>query len=238
MRSDREPCHRSLDEQTPRGCPLTATDRFAREVAHDLNNILFVIRGNVHIANNLAESIDLIETLREILSAAQRVAKMADTFQIFSGHAPMSCDRLNLSKLVRTTCDRWTEVSARHAVISLDLANDCILTRSDACLLETLLESLLNNALEATLEHNVDKPTVGVSLRTMPDVYELQVTDNGPGIAESDREKIFEPYFTTRPQQRGMGLALARGIVRSHGGQIHVLCAQPGKTTIGITLPR
>jgi len=65
----------------------------------------------------------------------------------------------------------------------------------------------------------------------------VTVTDAGPGIAHDDAERVFEPFFTTKPDGMGMGLAISRSLVESHGGHIEAAPAPAGGTTFRFTLP-
>ena len=65
----------------------------------------------------------------------------------------------------------------------------------------------------------------------------IQVEDNGPGIAAADRNRIFDAFYTTRPDAMGMGLLIARAVIRSHGGTIQVRPRDAGGTVFEICLP-
>jgi signal transduction histidine kinase len=65
----------------------------------------------------------------------------------------------------------------------------------------------------------------------------MRVEDNGPGIAPADRKKIFDAFFTTRPEGLGMGLAIARSVIRAHGGRLEVEPRSPAGTVFTIDLP-
>ena len=90
-----------------------------------------------------------------------------------------------------------------------------------------VLLNLINNAFQAV--HEKSKPpeythTVIVTTKNLGDRVEIAVTDNGPGIPEAIKDKIFQPFFTTRPagQGTGLGLSLSYDIVKAHGGELQV----------------
>jgi signal transduction histidine kinase len=68
-------------------------------------------------------------------------------------------------------------------------------------------------------------------------MLEIRVSDTGPGISEEDRKHLFEPFFTTRPQGTGLGLALCREIVLSHGGRIELEPGEGPGATFRVLLP-
>ena len=105
-----------------------------------------------------------------------------------------------------------------------------------------VLLNLINNAFFAVSERNKKgeegyKPTVSVNTTKVGDKLEIKVADNGNGIPENIMEKIFQPFFTTKPtgQGTGLGLSLSYDIVKAHGGTLDV-DSQPGKTTFTINL--
>jgi signal transduction histidine kinase len=105
--------------------------------------------------------------------------------------------------------------------------------------------NLINNAFYAvTLRHSKGddsyQPTVWVSTRKLNDKIQISVKDNGNGIPENIKEKIFQPFFTTKPtgQGTGLGLSLAYDIVsKGHGGTIDIVSNAGSGTTFKITLP-
>jgi signal transduction histidine kinase len=95
--------------------------------------------------------------------------------------------------------------------------------------LEQALSALVSNAIEASLwpGRKSEAPLVAVTSRTMEDgsngaIWELRVADSGPGVVAEMRESIFQPYFTTKKDGNGIGLAVAQSVVKAHGGRISV----------------
>ena len=91
-----------------------------------------------------------------------------------------------------------------------------------------LLHNLLKNAVEALVDHEAGR----VLVRT-----ELRISDNGPGIPHQVRERLFEPYMTTKPRGTGLGLAIVRKIVEEHGGMIDIKEPRSGGVSISVRLP-
>jgi signal transduction histidine kinase len=104
--------------------------------------------------------------------------------------------------------------------------------------------NLINNAFYAVSERakregTSYQPQVTVTTKKTGDKIEIQVSDNGPGIPDSIREKIFQPFFTTKPtgQGTGLGLSLSYDIVKAHGGEIEVEAKENEGTTFKILIP-
>ncbi|MCB0659043.1 MAG: hypothetical protein KDC57_23025 [Saprospiraceae bacterium] len=97
--------------------------------------------------------------------------------------------------------------------------------------------NLINNAFQAIAE--VEKPEMVVSTKNLSDKIEIKVSDNGPGIPDTIKAKIFQPFFTTKPtgQGTGLGLSLAYDIVKSHGGELIVTSSIGAGATFTVSLP-
>ncbi len=102
-----------------------------------------------------------------------------------------------------------------------------------------VLLNLINNAFQACATDGIEKPTVTVSTNLLPEGIEISVKDNGTGIPDDIKDKIFQPFFTTKPtgQGTGLGLSLSYDIVKAHGGDLKVESGENEGTTFKIILP-
>jgi len=114
-------------------------------------------------------------------------------------------------------------------------AGDPIRLRADPFRLPQALRNLVQNAAEAT--HGTGRVEVAVR-STDPDSVEFVVTDDGPGLPESVRTRLFEPFVTTKPGGTGLGLAIARRLVEAHGGRLSFESRPGGGTVARVRLPR
>jgi signal transduction histidine kinase len=100
------------------------------------------------------------------------------------------------------------------------------------------LLNLFQNAIEALSQSNQLRRVLVVRCRRWEDRgVTIRVEDNGPGIAAADRNRIFDAFYTTRPEATGMGLLIARSVIRSHGGKLDVEARSPVGTVFVIHLP-
>ena len=205
---------------------LESLGTLAGGIAHDLNNILTVISGNIGLAQieAPADSGSLLGFLSKAGQAAQHAAHLSSQLLTFSkGGAP-------LKKVV--SIGELLEHSAEFALYGsnlrtdFDIAVDLWKAEVDAGQIEQVINALMLNAREAMPQGG----TVRVRARNI--VFEenteaplpagryikVTVSDRGPGIAEDVRSRIFDPYFTTKPTATGLGLAISYSIVKKHGG--------------------
>ena len=116
--------------------------------------------------------------------------------------------------------------------LEFDVVETPAWVRSDARLLRRVLQNFVSNAIRYT-----EAGRVAVEVDEIQGMIRVTVRDTGPGIAASDRDRVFHPFYTTREGGTGLGLALAHKIVEDHGGSIGFRSAEGRGTTFTIVLP-
>jgi PAS domain S-box-containing protein len=204
-------------------------------IAHDFNNILGAILGYTEMAKDaIPPDSFAAKSLNKVMEASQRAASLVKQILAFSRQANLERVPLEPSHVVEETIKllRPSLPSTIAINLSMDTANRLIL--ADPTQVHQILMNLCTNAFHAmeqtggTLEIILeDRELFQENLRYQPEVQpgkfvSLSVGDTGLGIEADIREKIFDPYFTTKEVGKGtgMGLAIAHGIVASYGGFI------------------
>src|SRR5438105_5362540 len=205
---------------------LESLGTLAGGIAHDLNNILTVISGNIGLAQIEAapDSGSLLGYLSKAGQAAQHAAHLSSQLLTFSkGGTPLK-KVVSIGELLEHSAEFALYGSNLRA--DFDIAVDLCRVEIDAGQIEQVVNALMLNAREAmphggtvrVRSRNVvleDKP--GAILP--PGHYiKITITDRGSGIPDDLRAKIFDPYFTTKPTGTGLGLAISYSIVKKHGG--------------------
>lgn len=238
-----------LEERSVR---MRSMARLAGGVAHDLNNLLTSVSGNVALAMMDAEGNPAVmESLEEIKKVAARANELTSNLLEFSQRQSLGTVLTDIGNLLGNLRQKYEEVLGRSRSLVLQLPGDVLRSPVDPVRLETSLHEIIKNATDATEPGGV--VTIGLSSLSLdehqarhlalnkPGEYlVLTVRDTGKGIEAADLPFIFEPYFTTKPKGKGKGLGLARvfGNLRQMGGGVHVL-SQPGLgTTVELYLPR
>ncbi|HWL84433.1 MAG TPA: ATP-binding protein [Polyangiaceae bacterium] len=204
--------HRALREEE-----RAAWQRLVRVIGHEINNSLAPIQsiaGHLHeMAADGARPEDWEDDLRSGLSVIARRAEALGRF--LRAYAQLA--RLPPPKLTSVDVAAWLErvVALETRVpVRLERGPKASIT-ADPDQLEQLVINLVRNAAEAAME---TKGAVEVTWVRAPGAMEVLVIDDGPGI--SNTENLFVPFFTTKPNGSGIGLALARQIAEAHGGSL------------------
>jgi PAS domain S-box-containing protein len=247
---------RRLDEAVRQTQKLESVGVLAAGIAHDFNNVLTAIIGNVSLVRRRLEKEKVDSGVDEMLGGAQRAAnRAADLVRQLLNYAGKGRRQIKPVDICQVVGDALAIVQAsvsRKITIRPDVPEDCTLIPADVGQLQQLVLNLVLNGAEAIGEQK-GEVSVRVRIRDVAEAElaerftgfglpahrytELVVSDTGSGMDPETLEKIFDPFFTTKFLGRGLGLAAALGVVRSHGGGIAVQSA-PGKgTTFTVLLP-
>ncbi|MFQ5897607.1 MAG: nitrogen regulation protein NR(II) [Candidatus Methylomirabilia bacterium] len=231
---------KEAQEQLVRSDRLATVGELAAGLAHDLRNPLAGISGALHVLTGRLPGDDPQHALLAEIQA--QIARMNKTLTDLLWHARPPEPRrlpLNVNEVVERSLWFLPMASGTRIELVKDLQPDLPLLRLDPNLLHQAFLNVLVNARQAM--PNGGRLTVSSRLRRNPsgkgEVAEVAIADTGPGIAQEDLSRIFQPFFTTKAHGTGLGLAIAARLVEQHGGQIRVE-STPGKgSTFHITLP-
>lgn len=214
---------------------LAAVGEFAGSVAHGIRNPLAGIRASAQLAHRQAGEGPLAETLAGVLHEADRLDQRIRSLLDFSRpHIPrvVATDLVELARTVAATLA--PHARAGNVDVDVETSEEPLLGRCDPALLEEVLLELAGNALRAMTGR---AGSLRLALHREGTRAVIEVSDTGPGIPAGVRDRVFELFFTTRPDGTGMGLATVKKIVESHGGQVDVARSGPDGTTFRIAIP-
>ena len=224
---------------------MESIGNLAGGIAHDFNNILFPILG---MSELLLEDIpsDALEheKLQHIQKAAERGSKLVNQILAFSRLSEHKMIPIGIQQVLAEALPLIRSSIPANISISSNISKKCGLVNADPNQIHQVIMNLVTNAYHAVEEiggsisvnlHELTIEPENMPIASLlPGKYaRLSISDNGYGIAPAHLDKIFEPYFTTKPQGKGTGLGLAvvYGIIKEHGGDIGAK-SEPGKGSV------
>jgi two-component system, cell cycle sensor histidine kinase and response regulator CckA len=244
-KADRE----RLEDQLLQAQKLESIGRLAGGVAHDFNNILTAILGNLELAAlQLPEDAKARGRIDEAIRAGGRAADLTSKLLAFSRKQTIEPVVLDLKEVVASIDNLLARLLREDIVFSTSFGSALGAIKADRTQIEQILINLAVNARDAMPEGgklSLNIENVDIDTPPSPDAepgpyVRISVTDTGHGMDPETLENIFEPFFTTKKRGKGTGLGLASvfGATKQNGGFINVRSAPGQGTTFEIHLPR
>ncbi len=214
---------------------LSVIGQTASAITHAMRNPLSSIRACAEMS--LTDDLEGVrESALEIMGETDRMDRWAREFLQFSVINTNSPEYLDLNDLVRTVLKEHETVLDRMAIsVQLDMVAAQLPVNANASPLSQVLGNLIMNAVEAMGENGELK--ISTSLDSHCNHAVVSITDNGPGLLEEIKDKLFQPFATTKPTGTGLGLALSMHLVEHYSGILEIL-NEPGRgVTATVRLP-
>ncbi|MCC7479379.1 PAS domain-containing protein [bacterium] len=241
-----------MEAQIQHAQRMESLGQMAGGIAHDFNNLLTAIGGYAELASRQTEESETRQLVEQIISSTRRAADLTRQLLAYAGQGRRIEQSCNLNSIVREMSALLQSVISRKVNLRFELSNSDLIIKGEASQLRQVVMELLSNAsdsigdnpgeivIRSVLEeirsadsrgHYSDGPPAAGSYVI------LEVEDSGCGMDAQSIRRIFDPFFTTKFTGRGLGLAAVQGIVRAHGGTVHVE-SRPGMgTSIRLYLP-
>lgn len=245
---------------------LASLGRLVAGVAHELNNPISFIYANTHALEKyigrleayfeavengaarpeliaLREELKLDRAVRNLRGAidgakdgAERVRDIVEDLRRLSATGSAEAISFDLRTTARVAAD-WVLRGTKSSLVIRFEEGTPVQATGNPGHVQQVVMNLVQNAIDAV--QDIEDPSVSVTFLRRDDRAVLQVTDNGPGIAEDTAAAIFDPFFTTKPvgQGTGLGLSISQKIAQEHGGSLSLANAAPGCTCFELTLP-
>ncbi|WP_411279981.1 PAS domain-containing protein [Gemmatimonas sp.] len=251
VRGDEERAH--VESQMQQAQKLESLGILAGGIAHDFNNLLVGILGNASLALlDLEPGAEARQSIAEIEQSAQRAAELTRQLLAYAGKGRYVVETADASAVISDMTSLMRTAISRNASLQMDLATSLPSIEVDVNQFRQVVMNLITNASDA-----LDAKAGLVSIRTgrqeisreylaacapgsnaQPGTFTyVEVHDNGTGMEEATRHRIFEPFFSTKFTGRGLGLAATMGIMRSHHGAIRVYSEVGSGTSIKLLFP-
>lgn len=244
---------RELERQVQHAQKLESLGVMAGGIAHDFNNLLMGILGNVDLMlNQVSADAPEYKLAEDVRITAQRAGELCNQLLAYSGKGRIVIEPVDVNRMLLEMGNMLGISLSKKAELAYDLKNDIPAVEGDLAQLRQIIMNLITNASESLEDQSgtiiISTDTVG----SIPDSQAgslfgdnlvageyvvVRVTDTGKGMDQCTCERIFEPFFSTKETGRGLGLAAVLGIVRGHGGALHVSSELNVGTTFEVFLP-
>jgi signal transduction histidine kinase/ActR/RegA family two-component response regulator len=224
---------------------LEAVGSLAGGVAHDLNNLFQVVRFNVDLLRERADSA-AFGLLEEINQVTERAVGLVRQLLLFSRKQPMSRRILDVGEVVRDLLRLLRRVMPENVRLFSEVEDKLPLVRADLSAVEQLVVNLIINARDSMPRGGTIHISVHRQRRVPPEriraassMYQIAicVRDVGTGMPQEVLSRIFDPFFTTKINSSGLGLSVVHGVVEEHGGWVEVTSALGQGSCFTVYLP-
>lgn len=232
-----------IDELQESAVKLATSEReqawreMAKQVAHEIKNPLTPMRLTIQSFqrkfNPEDEDIHLKvnEYSKTLIQQIDTMSTIAEAFSNFAKMPTQKKESLNIVEVIRLALDIFNE-----NYIFFNPSEDIIIGTFDRTQLIRVITNLVKNAIQAKTEHK--DPKISVAILEENNLIKITVSDNGVGVAKENRERIFEPKFTTKSSGMGLGLAMVKNIVETYNGNITFTSEENKGTIFTVTLPK
>ena len=217
--------------------------QLSASIAHQLNQPLASILGNAEAAQKMLEREpvdvpELREICADIVAEDHRAAQVIRRLGVLFKRGDPLFEPLDVNELVRDTIEFTRSILAtRHVDVVTNFAPSLPPVSGDRVQLQQLVLNLIVNASDAMAELPEHERVLTIATGARADSVSLCVQDRGPGVGPIAMNKLFEPFWSTKPDGMGMGLAVCRSIAEAHRGSLTVQDAPGGGAEFCMLLP-
>ncbi len=207
----------------------------ARRIAHEIKNPLTPIQLSAErlrrrYASKLSDDFEVFDKcINTIVRQVGDIGRMVDEFSSFARMPAATLEKGDLSDSIRQAVF-LESVRMPEVPIRIDLPDEPIIAHFDNRLISQCLTNLMKNAIEAIEGAGLEAirdPAITVSAQIEGDFVRVSISDNGKGWPKENRNRLLEPYITTREKGTGLGLAIVAKIIEQHGGKVELIDAEP-----------
>jgi two-component system sensor histidine kinase HydH len=212
---------------------LARLGQMAAVVAHEVKNPIAGIRGALQvIGSRMAADARDKPIIGEIITRLDGLNQIVQDLLVFARPRDLRAAPTDLKALVLSTAEHLKH-DPSLAGVAIDVTGDGAMVSLDKEQLQLALQNILMNAAQAMNGHG----RIHVSIERRGNEWTVATTDTGPGMPPEVKEKVFEPFFTTRSRGTGLGLPIAKRVVEAHGGRIAIESAAAGGTVVSLSIP-
>src|SRR5262245_23299869 len=223
---------------------LTTMGEMAASIAHEVNQPLAAIVANANaglrwLANAAPDLSKVQAVLQRVVRDGHRASEVVGSVRAMVKRDVQQKAPLHLNELIEDVVGLLqTDIQSEHISLLLDLSTSRVSVLADRVQLQQVILNLITNAIEAMRASQQEPRSLRIETKHGDsDSLLISVEDSGTGIDAKDRDRIFEPFYTTKPRGMGLGLSICRSIIEAHGGRLWAAPGQLRGTVFRFTLP-
>lgn len=222
---------------------LLEAEEMGSQLAHELNQPIAAITNYCYgiLQNDALSDVALSEhALTQIQVQAERASDIIKRVRSLRGKTPYQLGDFDLADCLLGITSLVKKELEDHSIVLRVAIDEQARITADRIQIELLLGNVLKNAIESLARSDSTNREIFASVRCdeASDKVTIDVVDNGQGIVQGDKDKVFEPYFSSKQHSLGIGLSVCKSIVEAHKGRIQLLPNAGGGVSVSITLPR
>ncbi|MHA1529556.1 MAG: sensor histidine kinase [Alphaproteobacteria bacterium] len=216
----------------------------ATNLAHELNQPLAVVSGSAQFCLNSLRSgtgsrEQLLDAMEQSAEQAERATQIIRRVRDFIHKEEPRDERIDVNDAIRDIAALLHSDAHAHRVeVDLDLVDTVLPVNADPIQLQQVVLNLAHNGIEAMRDTEAGARRLAIRTRAHPNgTIEVVIRDHGHGISAESAQRLFDPFYTTKPQGLGLGLSISRSIVESHGGRLWATPGRENGAAFHFTLP-
>jgi len=224
---------KQAEERLVQQAALAQVGQMAAVVAHEVRNPLAGIKGTLQVLMGRRRAGDEeLPIMREVVARVDALSALIDDLMTYARPRPPKLARVDLERLLHDAVALFRHDPAWRD-IDLTLTATPAIVQADSELMTATVSNLLINAAQAVNGRGHILATLGAAQNRAV----IEIEDSGPGIPPDIRERVLEPFFTTKARGGGLGLPIAKRTAELHGGRLEIACPHGGGTRVSISLP-
>jgi C4-dicarboxylate-specific signal transduction histidine kinase len=222
---------------------VTTMGQLTASITHEVNQpitaaVTYALAARRFLSADPPNFREVDDALSLIVKEGNRAGEVVGRIRALIKKAPARKDAVAINdailEIIALTC---TEAANNSVSVRTQLAEGLPPVQGDRVQLQQVLLNLIINAIEAMRDVGEDERELLVSTRNEPDGVSVEVRDSGPGFAPETIERVFEAFYTTKPDGLGMGLSICRSIIEAHGGRLWASANPPRGASFQFALP-
>lgn len=229
-------------ERLRRSERLAAIGQLAAQITHEVRNPLNAIGLNLELLEEdleqLPNAAEALSVLQASMDEVERLTLITEEYLRYASLPRPKLEACNINSLLSDMMEFLQgELAEKSVSWELSLEEDVPRVNIDERQLRQALLNLLRNAMQAATLTKAEKGALSLSTEAVSGGVAIDIRDNGLGIPEEQRDKIFDPFFSTKEDGSGLGLPLTKQIIEGHGGEIVCRSVPSGGTSFRLYLP-